>query len=64
MTLFKKNDRVYHVKSGNTYTIDGTPDTHRLESNGDPCYTYCGSDSIVWVRSQKEMEDGRFVKAT
>ena len=53
-------DLVQHVKSGGHYCIVGLPDTHRIEATNEPAYAYKGKDGIVWHRSQKEMEDGRF----
>ncbi len=51
---------VRHIKSGKRYVIVFTPDRGRLESTGEPAYTYQGMDRILWHRSQAEMEDGRF----
>lgn len=61
--LFPRDSRVQHVKTGNTYTIVGTPQRYRLESTGEPAYCYQADDGDprIWVRDQKEMEDGRFV---
>ena len=47
---FEVGQIVKHVKTGGIYHIIGTPkDNYRLEHNP------------IWVRSQSEMEDGRFV---
>ena len=60
---FESGDIVEHVKSGIKYTIFSTPSKERqLEYCRKPFYGYaeiCGS--IMWMRRQDEMEDGRFV---
>jgi hypothetical protein len=60
---FKFNlfDLLVHKKTGGVYCIIGLPHTHRLESTGEPCYSYKGEDGLVWHRAVAEMEDGRFV---
>jgi hypothetical protein len=58
--LFVQGDRVRHVKSGGVYLILQIPDKLRIESTGEPAYLYAAQD-LQWVRSQREMEDGRFV---
>lgn len=63
--LFKRNDLVNHYKGGK-YAIMGTPDEYVIEATREPAYAY---RSITYplgpivIRSQKEMEDGRFVTA-
>jgi hypothetical protein len=57
--MFKKNDIVRHVKTGNEYTIALTPDTTKIEADCTPVYVYC-DDTTTWIRPQAEMEDGRF----
>ncbi|WMC09535.1 hypothetical protein PU634_10445 [Oceanimonas pelagia] len=59
---FSVGDLVRHVKTGGCYHIRGLPDKHRLEATGEPAYLYeAVSDGLIWMRSQAEMEDGRFV---
>lgn len=58
---FHTGQRVVHMRSTCTYEIIGTPDRYRLEATGEPAYAYTsGKDQDIWVRSQTEMEDGRF----
>lgn len=62
---FKGGDIVRHVRTKNLYEIKALPDLLRIESTGEPAYAYLGkSDRLVWVRSQAQMEDGRFVLVT
>jgi hypothetical protein len=58
---FMINDGIRHVKTGDIYYVIGTPDTFRIESTNEPAYVYQKTRlSAAWVRSQSEMEDGRF----
>jgi hypothetical protein len=58
---FQKGQKVRHVKSGHIYFIHITPDKLRIEASGEPAYAYgAGTIGDAWVRSQSEMEDGRF----
>jgi len=63
--LFELNQDVIHVKSKGMYKIVGLPDYYRIEATYEAAYAYVGIDEgacpVIWVRSQKEMEDGRFV---
>jgi hypothetical protein len=65
---FKLYRKVRHVKSGTEYTITQTPDPQfLLESTGSMFYVYQGQGKLTdppvsWVRDQREMEDGRFIK--
>jgi hypothetical protein len=53
--------KVLHIRSGKTYEILSTPDIVRIESVNIPAYAYKAKhDTIIWVRPQSEMEDGRF----
>ncbi len=63
MAKFDSESRVRHVKTGGEYWIEEVPERCRLESTGEPAYAYRGEDGILWVRSQVQMEDGRFVAA-
>lgn len=64
---FKKGDVLKHGKTGMVYVILETPaDGLRLEKTNEPAYCYqelAITDYALprWVRSAKEMEDGRFV---
>lgn len=64
---FEVGQIVKHVKTGVIYHIIGTPkDNYRLEHNNQPAYLYQSIEgdiyaNPIWVRSQLEMEDGRFV---
>jgi hypothetical protein len=62
--MFLRGRRVRHKKSGGVYVIvsDLTAKL-RLESSDEPAYAYTSVDAgehPTWVRSAKEMEDGRF----
>lgn len=63
---FSVGNKVVHVKSGGVYLIRELPTRVRLELADTPAYMYeeypATEDSKLWVRSQKLMEDGRFVK--
>lgn len=66
MSEFNVFEKVIHVKTGNVYMITGTPDMLRIEADNEPAYSYKkqgsnGVNQTIWIRSQKEMEDGRFV---
>lgn len=56
---FGPGDVVLHQKGGE-YTIRGTPLEFIIEASGEPAYAYEASDGRIWVRSQRQMEDGRF----
>jgi hypothetical protein len=62
---FLRNDRIRHKKSCKDYMVLLTPQHGlRIEATNEPAYAYqamwSGRDPIVWVRSQEQMEDGRF----
>lgn len=57
---FKKWEDVEHLKTESVYTIVGLPDEYVLEKTGEPAYAYRTATSPIYVRCQKEMEDGRF----
>ena len=56
--LFRVGDEVRHRKGG-VYRIIMTPECLLIEATGEPAYAYA-LDGLVWVRSQREMGDGRF----
>jgi hypothetical protein len=64
---FNTGDAIWHLRSKTIYFIKGTPDVYRLEATNEPAYLYMGMPEDdkplppIWVRSQKEMEDGRFI---
>ncbi|TQV69669.1 hypothetical protein FKG94_23025 [Exilibacterium tricleocarpae] len=60
--MFKPGQQVKHLKSGGIYEIIALPTEERLlEHNAQPFYEYKSIDTGVrWLRTQKEMEDGRF----
>ncbi len=62
MSLFKKDQTICHKKTGNNYKICEVPEQFkRLEATNESFYEYqCTTTGLVWVRSQREMEDGRF----
>ncbi len=65
--LFEEPDIVLHEKSGKLYRIMQSPASMVLESTGERAYAYQAyknADLRIWVRSQAEMEDGRFRKVT
>lgn len=60
---FKEGQIVRHIRSDSKYRIIFNP--HRLftEADNQPAYAYTDEDhdtNIIWVRSQAEMESGRF----
>lgn len=60
---FKRKQLVRHLKTRTIYRIIHTPAICRLESTGEPAYAYQlinNPHARLWVRSQAEMEDGRF----
>lgn len=62
--MFQRADLVRHV-NGTVYVILHTPDHVRIEATNEPGYAYVKHDepgSTIWIRSQGEMEDGRFTK--
>lgn len=72
MTKFKQGSYVRHVLTGSVYEILTPPSIARLESNGERAYCYRRvhlhdtpklspvERDTIWVRSQDQMEDGRF----
>lgn len=66
--LFKTGERVQHGVSGGIYRIVDLPTRCRIATTGQPAYTYALADPkgdiTLWVRSQQEMEDGRFQPIT
>jgi hypothetical protein len=64
--LFGVLSVVRHIKSGGLYVIALLPDLVKVESTAEPAYGYRALSSNgavsgpLWVRSQTEMEDGRF----
>jgi len=60
MSKFTHFEKVLHVKTGKEYHIRELPSSLRLEATDEPAYSYTDGNGTVWVRSQKEMEDGRF----
>jgi len=62
---FKIDDWVVHTK-GVRYNIKGTPYRYRIDATGELAYAYSESGGDpkskkpIWVRSQKQMEEGRF----
>jgi uncharacterized iron-regulated membrane protein len=67
LPLFRPGQVVTHLKTKGEYRIHGTPDNYVIEATGEPAYAYGarkqeGSNlGKIWIRSQTEMEDGRFV---
>jgi hypothetical protein len=60
---FKIGDIVLHLASERKYVIAGCPDQYRIESSNQLAYVYHSiAGDWHWVRSQSEMEDGRFIK--
>jgi len=63
---FPKNTIVRHKKTDELYRVVFTPIECRIESTGEPAYAYEGNiggveyGGVKWIRSQAEMEDGRF----
>lgn len=61
--MFAVGDKVTHQKTQMTYVIEFLPDEFMLEATNEPAYGYRAvGGTRVWVRSQLEMEDGRFAK--
>jgi len=62
--LFKLGDKVYHLKSKGLYRIVGIPGNCILTDTDTPAYIYTATNDLyskrIYIRSQKEMEDGRF----
>jgi len=61
---FNTFEKVRHVKTNTVYVIIGFPGVLFIESTGEGAYAYQEygkQGSKIWVRSKKEMEDGRFV---
>lgn len=67
---FRRKQLVRHIRTGGVYRIVHTPQVCRLEAMNEPAYAYKlvtfdgvqmeREDSMIWVRQQAEMEDGRF----
>lgn len=58
---------VMHRGTGGLYRILVTPNHGRLESTGQPAYSYQSlnpNEHIIWHRAQEVMEDGRFILQT
>lgn len=60
MFKFRLGEEVRHVKSGGIYIVTGLPSEYVLEHSREPAYAYLMVDGRICVRSQQEMEDGRF----
>ena len=61
--IYKIGNIVVHLRSDRLYQIITSPITVRIEASNTPAYIYVEykkKDAISWVRSQVEMEDGRF----
>jgi hypothetical protein len=61
---FVLGDNLTHYKGG-AYKIVGLPDNFVIEATREPAYAYRSmkfSHSPIIIRSQKEMEDGRFAR--
>lgn len=62
---FERGEKIRHLNSGGDYVIVELPDHNVLEATWEPAYGYVklgdAFDSPFIHRSQKEMEDGRFV---
>ena len=59
--LFPKHSTVEHTKTGTRYIVVITPDRGMLEESDEPAYAYSKDGSKIFFRSQKKMEDGRFI---
>lgn len=60
---FKRGDAIIHYKGGEYYIV-GTPTEFVIEATRERAYAYRAFGYITSptiIRSQKEMEDGRFV---
>jgi len=60
---FEIGSRLLHLNSRKEYFILVGPDQAILEATDEPAYIYSDGQEpadVIWVRSQKEMEDGRF----
>jgi len=60
---FYYGQKVKHVLTGGIYKIVGLPDEYVLANTRIPAYAYKMEDGRICVRSQIEMEDGRFIPA-
>lgn len=61
--MFPRGSFIKHVKTQGLYTVMIDPSYARIEATLDPAYGYVGSNhntATLWIRSQHEMEDGRF----
>jgi hypothetical protein len=61
---FHRYQLVEHIKTGHIYEICGVPDEYVIEKTWEPAYAYLLPSGIKCIRSQAEMEDGRFVPIT
>jgi hypothetical protein len=62
---FAEGTCLKHLKTGDLYLITLTPESGlRIEATGEPAYGYrpLQDTTPVWVRSQTETEDGRFLQ--
>lgn len=60
---FEIESRVRHTVTRQEYWIEATPDRCRIEATGEPAYAYRSETGVLWISTQDEMEDGRFVAA-
>lgn len=67
--MFRRKQVVRHLKTRGVYRIVHTPEHCFIEATGEPAYAYqflflpgapAERRGRIWVRSQREMEDGRF----
>jgi hypothetical protein len=60
---FVMGAEIRHVKSGGVYIITGLPNEYVIEATREAAYAYLMPDGRICIRSQTEMEDGRFEEA-
>jgi hypothetical protein len=60
---FAVGDEIRHIKSGGMYIVMGTPNEYVIEATREPAYAYLMPDGRICIRSQAEVEDGRFEEA-
>jgi hypothetical protein len=63
MFKFRLGEEVKHVKTGGIYIIVGLPNEFVIEATREAAYAYLMPDGRTCIRSQTEMEDGRFESA-
>jgi hypothetical protein len=63
MFKFRLGEEVKHVKSGGIYIVCGLPNEFVIEATREAAYAYLMPDGRTCIRSQTEMEDGRFESA-